>query len=232
MRLILLDHATPFGTDQVSCLFAPMPDTSNQSAKLAKNHGTTMNKKTAKAFRPVYPTPAAMITSISEDGVPNIITLGEVFNVGLANPPISGIAIRKATYSHGLISQTREFGINLPTSKLLYQTDLCGGVSGRDMNKFTEAGLRAIPSRRIKPPLIDECPVNLECRVLSIQEVGDHDLFLGEVLEIHVDESVLDNSGQIDYARLDVLCFLYNLGGKAEYWSIGKKLSDAFLTRK
>ena len=190
-----------------------------------------MNKKTPKAFRPVYPTPAAMITSISEDGVPNIITLGEVFNVSLANPPIAGIAVRKATYSHGLISRSREFGINLPTSRLLKKTDFCGGVSGRDVDKFAETGLTAIPSKHIKPPLIDECPVNLECRVLSIQEVGDHDLFLGEVLEIHVDGSALDDSGQIDYTRLDVLCFLFNLSGKAEYWSIGEKLSDAFLTQ-
>ena len=191
-----------------------------------------MGKKTAKAFRPVYPTPAAMITSISDDGVPNIITLGEVFNVGLMNPPIAGIAIRKATYSHSLISQSREFGINLPTAKLLRQTDLCGSMSGRDADKFEKAGLTAVPSKHIRPPLIDECPVNLECSLLSIQEVGDHDLFLGEVLEVHVDESMLDDSGRLDYSRLDILCFLYNSSGKAEYWSIGEKLSDAFMMRK
>ena len=191
-----------------------------------------MSKVTVKAIRPVYPTPAALITSISEDGVPNIITLGEVFNVSLGKPPIAGIAIRKATYSHGLITKTGEFCINLPTTALIEQTDFCGSVSGRDCDKFAESGLTAVTAARISPPLIEECPVNLECKVLSIQEVGDHDLFLGEVLEAHADETAFDESGNLDYRKLDILCFLYNFSGRAEYWSLGRKLDDAFGKRK
>ena len=151
-----------------------------------------MSKISARAFRPVYPTPAALITSISEDGTPNIITLGEVFNVSLGKPTIAGIAVRKATYSHGLISQSGEFAINLPTTKLIDQVDYCGCVSGRQADKFAESGLTAVSAVHIRPPLIEECPVNLECKVLSIQEVGDHDLFLGEVLEVHADERQLE----------------------------------------
>ena len=169
-----------------------------------------------------------MITSISKDGTPNIITLGEVFNVSLSGPPIVGIAVRKARYSHELISQAGEFTINFPGAGLLKETDLCGCISGRDRDKFAESGLTPVPAQYVKPPLIGECPVNLECRVLSIQEVGDHDLFLGEVLQVHADESVMKESGEIDYAKLDIVCFLDNMSGKAEYWSIGEKLSDAF----
>lgn len=190
-----------------------------------------MSKKSIRAHRPVYPTPAAMITSISEDGKPNIITLGEVFNISLGNPPITGIAIRKATYSHGLITQCGEFGINLPNSDLIEQTDFCGCRSGRDTDKFAETGLTPMPSRRIKPPLIGECPVNIECRVIGIQEIGDHDLILGEVLEVHADDSVLDESGNLDYAKLDAFCLMLNFGGNGEYWAITKKLSDAFKNR-
>jgi len=173
-----------------------------------------------------------MISSISADGKPNIITLGEVFNVSLGKPPITGIAIRKATYSHGLISESREYVINHPTRKLIEKADYCGSVSGRNVDKFAEAGLTAVPASVVRPPLIGECIINLECKVLSIQEIGDHDLFLGEVVAAHADESVLDGDDTVDYAKLDAFCFMFNFSRKAEYWSIGEKLSDAFLMRK
>lgn len=189
-------------------------------------------KKIIRSFRPIYPTPAAMITCVSETGVPNIITLGEVFNISLAKPPIVGIAIRKVTYSHGLISNTREFAINMPSRSLLEQTDYCGAVSGRDIDKFKSSGLTPVPASIIQVPLIAECPINLECRCISIQEVGDHDLFLGEVVKSHADESVLGVDGNVDYAKLESFCFMFHYGSKAEYWSIGEKLSDAFFMRK
>lgn len=191
-----------------------------------------MAKKKIRGFRGVYPTPAAMITSISADGKPNIITLGEVFNVSLGKPPITGIAIRKATYSHGLISESGEFVINLPSRALMDQTDYCGAVSGRDADKFAESGLTPVASTRVRPPLIGECPINLECVVHSIQEIGDHDLFLGEVVEAHADDSVLDEEDNVDYAKLEAFCFMFNFGLKGEYWSIGDKLSDAFYRRR
>ena len=193
--------------------------------------GNRLSKKQVNTFRPVYPTPAAMITSVSGEGKPNIITLGEVFNVSLSEPPIVGIAIRKATYSHRLISDTQEFVINLPTRNLLDQTDYCGTRSGRDVDKFAETGLTAVCAVKVRPPLIGECPINLECEVLSLQEVGDHDLFLGRVLVTHVDESVIDEAGAIDYAKLDAFCFMYNMSRRGEYWTIGEKVSDAWFTR-
>jgi flavin reductase (DIM6/NTAB) family NADH-FMN oxidoreductase RutF len=191
-----------------------------------------MSKRSIRAFRPVYPTPVGMITSVSSEGKPNIITLGEVFNVSLANPPITGIAVRKATYSHGLISSSREFVINLPSRSLMSQADWCGSNSGRDVDKFAESGLTALPASQVKPPLIAECLVNLECKVLSIQEIGDHDLFLGEVVEAHADESILDDEGKVDYGRLEAFCFMFHFGEKGEYWSIGEKIGEAFSRRK
>jgi flavin reductase (DIM6/NTAB) family NADH-FMN oxidoreductase RutF len=191
-----------------------------------------MKKRVVNAFRPVYPTPASMITSVDAAGRANIITLGEVFNVSLGNPPVAGIAVRKATYSHGLITECGEFVINHPDRSLIRQTDLCGSISGRDVDKFSEAGLTAVPAKVVRPPLIDECVFNLECKVLTIQEIGDHDLFLGEVVAAHASESVLDADGAIAYAKLDAFCFMFNFGQKGEYWSIGRKLSDAFFMRK
>lgn len=178
-----------------------------------------MKKKVIKAFRPVYPSPAALITSISKDGRPNIITLGEVFNISIHDPVILGIGIAKERYSHQLISQTREFVVNLATAAMVKQVDQCGKISGRDVDKFAKFGLTAVPAQKVKPPLIDECPINLECRVVSIQSVGDHDLFLGEVVVEHVDAKALDKDNHIISEKLDPLCYL-----QGEYWTAGKKI--------
>ena len=190
-----------------------------------------MSKVTVKPFRPIYPTPAALITSVAPDGKPNIITLGEVFNLSLRTPVIVGIAIRKATYSHGLISRSGEYVVNMPTTHMLEAVDRCGSVSGRQVDKFAAFGLTPVPATVVKPPLIAECPVNLECRVIRVEETGDHDLFQGQVVAAHVDESLLDEQGRIRPDRLDVLCFMYNFDFGGEYWSLGRKLNDTWFTR-
>ena len=185
-----------------------------------------MAKRRVDPFRSVYPTPSALVTAVSGDGRPNIIALGEVFNVSLRRPPIVGISVRKATYSHGLICASREFTINFPTSSMVRQTEICGTTSGRDTDKFAAAGLTSTPATAVRPPLIAECPVSLECRVLDIQERGDHDLFLAEVLAAHADEALLDDAGRVLPGRLDPLIFMFNFGHPGEYWSLGRKLGE------
>ncbi len=186
-----------------------------------------MRKRSIKPFRPVYPSPAALITSVSEDGCPNIITLGEVFNVSISDPVILGIAIAKPRYSHELITATREYVVNLPTSRMAETVDRCGSVSGREVDKFAEFRLTPVPAEKVRPPLIAECPVNVECRVLGIQEIGDHDLFLGEALAEHVAEEALDERGRILVDKLDPLCYLHS-----EYWSCGSRLGRHGFSRE
>jgi len=186
-----------------------------------------MRKRLVKPFRPVYPSPAALVTSVSEEGHPNIITLGEVFNVSISQPVILGIAIAKPRYSHELISATREYVVNLPTAGLVEAVDRCGSVSGREVDKFAAFGLTAVRAEKVAPPLIAECPVNIECRVLGIQEIGDHDLFLGEAVAEHVAEEALDEEGQILVDKLAPLCYLHS-----EYWSCGKRLGRHGFSRR
>jgi flavin reductase (DIM6/NTAB) family NADH-FMN oxidoreductase RutF len=169
--------------------------------------------------RPIYPTPAALITSVDAAGRPNIITLGEVFNISIRQPVILGIATRKATYSHALISQTCEYVVNLPTRSILDQVQFCGSVSGRTVDKFERSGLTPLPASVVRPPLIAECPINIECKVIGIQVVGDHDLFLGQAVAQHVDEALLDRDGRIMIDKLDG--FAYVLG---EFWTLGAKI--------
>jgi flavin reductase (DIM6/NTAB) family NADH-FMN oxidoreductase RutF len=190
-----------------------------------------MSKVQIRPYRPIYPTPAGLITSIAPDGRANIITLGEIFNLSLRSPTIVGIAIRKATYSHGLIAQSGEYVVNLPTTRILAEVDRCGTVSGRKVDKFAAFGLTPLPAAVVKPPLIAECPVNVECRVIGMEEVGDHDLFKGEVVAAHVDEDLLDERGRVCLDRLDVICFMHSFDLHGEYWSLGRKLGDLWFTR-
>ena len=185
-----------------------------------------MSKRSIKPERPVYPSPAGLVTSVDVDGRPNIITLGEIFNLSIRKPVIVGIAIAKPRFSHELISATREYVVNLPTAGMLEIVDRCGSVSGRNVDKFAAFGLTPLPADHVRPPLIAECPVNIECRVLGIQEIGDHDLFTGEVLAVHVDEDALDEGGNILTDRLDPLCFM-----NWQYWSAGCPLGRIGCTR-
>jgi flavin reductase (DIM6/NTAB) family NADH-FMN oxidoreductase RutF len=179
-------------------------------------------------YRPVVPTPIGLIVSVDENKKPNIMSAGEIFNIGLRNPCIIGIALRKATYSHGLISRSGEFTANIPTRKLLVQTDGVGLVSGRDgRDKFADFGLSPLPSVTVTPPIIGECPVNLECKVLSITEVGDHDLFLGEVLYMRVDSDKLGENQRMLVEQMDFILY-----AEWEYYATGGKLGSHGLARQ
>jgi flavin reductase (DIM6/NTAB) family NADH-FMN oxidoreductase RutF len=173
-----------------------------------------------KTWRPVYPTPAALIVSVDVAGKPNIITLGEVFNLSIANPVWVGISVRAATYSHGLIKAQGEFTVNQPTSKMGAAVLGCGACSGRDgTDKFAKFDLTPVASKVVKPPIVAECPMNLECRVVGFHHVGDHDLFIGEVVMEHVDEEALGADGKPDAEKLDPLILMP--GG---FWRLGEKL--------
>jgi flavin reductase (DIM6/NTAB) family NADH-FMN oxidoreductase RutF len=185
-----------------------------------------MNKTRLTPRRPIYPSPAALITSADADGRANVITLGEVFNISISQPVIVGLAITKQRYSHELISRGRQFVVNLPTASMVEVVDRCGCVSGRDVDKFTEFGLTAVAAAEVAPPLIAECPVNVECNVIDIRELGDHDLFLGRAVAEHVNADMLDASGQIQPERLDALCYI-----QGHYAATGRYLGAHGYTR-
>ncbi len=172
--------------------------------------------------RPVYPSPAGLVTSVDAEGRPNIITLGEIFNLSIREPVIVGIAMAPERYSHELISRQKEYVVNLPPAALLPKVLACGSMSGRDKDKFAETGLTPLPATHVKPPLIAECPVNIECRVLQIETIGDHDLFQGEVLAHHVSPDVLTDDGKLDPDKLSTIVLagghFFDLGEHLQGW--------------
>jgi flavin reductase (DIM6/NTAB) family NADH-FMN oxidoreductase RutF len=130
-----------------------------------------------------------------------------------------GLGIRPHRHSYGLIEDAGEFVVNIPTTEILEETDFCGMVSGRDVDKFSETKLTPEHAEKVKPPLIRECPVNIECVLKKKIPLGVHHLFLGEVVRVHVDQNVLDKNGRIDFTK--VYSFVYNQG---EYWSLYEKI--------
>ena len=169
-------------------------------------------------FAALFPCPVVLVTCSDSNGKPNIITLAWAGMV-CSDPPTLGLGIRPERHSYKLIESSGEFVVNIPTTDILKQTDFCGMVSGKDMDKFSETGLTPEPAEKVKPPLIRECPVNIECIVKKKIPLGVHHLFLGEIVRVHIDESILDNEGKLDFTKANP--FVYN---QREYWNLNHKV--------
>jgi len=167
-------------------------------------------------------TPVVLISCIDSKGKPNIITIGAV-GFACPKPPILGIAVTPKRYSHHLIKDSGEFVINIPSVNQLNVAKYCGSTSGRDIDKFKKLNLTPEPASRLKAPLIKECPVNIECKVRNIAHLGSHDYFFGEIVAVHIEESIMDEEGDIDPKKLNPLIAFWP--GKREelYWSMGEK---------
>jgi flavin reductase (DIM6/NTAB) family NADH-FMN oxidoreductase RutF len=139
-------------------------------------------------WRTVFPSFPVVMATVESNGSKNIITLGMV-HVFSFDPPIVGIGVSPRRHSFQMLKDSGEFVINIPTKELVPQTLFCGIKSGNKIDKFKETGLTPVPGEAVKAPLIGECPVNLECKVVKETEVGDHVWFLGEVVKAHIKEN-------------------------------------------
>lgn len=154
-----------------------------------------MSKITFKPGTMLNPVPAVMV-SCGDGDIKNIITIAWT---GIINtdPPMTYVSVRKERYSHDIIKKTGEFVINLTTEKLAFATDYCGVRSGRDVDKFKEQNLTPEKSKVVKCPSIAESPVNIECRVTEVKELGSHDMFMAEIVNVSVDEDLMDETGKL-----------------------------------
>lgn len=179
-----------------------------------------------KPYTALFPCPVVLVTCVDSKGKPNIITLAWA-GTACSEPPTIALGIRPTRYSHKLIQNTKEFVVNIPTSEILKETDYCGTTSGKDIDKFSETKLTQEPAEKVKPPMIRECPVNLECILKDTIPLGAHDLFLGEIVQVHIDQQILDEKGHIDFTKAEP--FVFNVG---EYWNINKKIGTYGFTKQ
>ena len=180
-----------------------------------------MNNFKKQEWKPgnmLYPVPAVMVSCAKPGQKPNIITVAWAGTI-CSDPVMLSISVRKERFSHEIISETGEFVVNLTTKDLCRAADFCGVRSGRDVDKFKEMKLTPLKSSRISAPGIAESPVNIECRVVEVKELGSHDMFIARVEAVTVDERFMDASGRfkLDDARL----VAYSHG---EYFELGEKI--------
>jgi flavin reductase (DIM6/NTAB) family NADH-FMN oxidoreductase RutF len=167
----------------------------------------------------LLPTPVVLL-SVAGHGKqkPNMITLAWVGTV-CSSPPMLSVAIRPSRHSHGLVNAAREFVVNIPRADQLREVDLAGMVSGAEHDKFEELGFTARPASQVAAPLIEECPINIECVVRHQLALGAHDLYIAEIVATQYDEELLDARGRLKTAGLDAMAYV-----DGEYWSLGERL--------
>ena len=150
----------------------------------------------------LYPRQTVLVTSRHE-GRDNIITLDWAMPVSFA-PPLVAISVAPKRFSHDMIKGSKEFVLAIPTPQMQEAVLYCGTHSGKDTDKFKGSGLTKAKASKVKAPLIKEAGANIECRLFSSLEAGDHTIFIGEVLETHKEsDSTLVNLGHRNFAGLD-----------------------------
>lgn len=176
------------------------------------------------AFKPgtmIYPLPAVMVSCGDSLDDNNIITIAWTGTI-CSDPPMCYISVRKQRHSHAIISRTGEFVINLTTEALARTTDWCGVKSGRDVNKFKEMHLTPEQGQLVKCPLIKESPLNIECKVVEVKELGSHDMFIANVVAVDADESLIDKStGAFQLNHAGPLAYSHG-----KYYGLGEKLGS------
>lgn len=177
-----------------------------------------MSRETWRAGNMLYPLPAVMVSCQRPGEKPNIITVAWAGTV-CSSPAMVSISVRPQRYSYDIIKETGEFVINLTTEKLVRATDYCGVRSGRDVDKFQAMHLTAGKAVHVGAPLIEESPVNIECRTQQILELGSHHMFVAEVLGVDVDGRYLDSDGKFQLSQAGLMVYSHG-----EYFGIGRKL--------
>ena len=174
------------------------------------------------AFKPgtmIYPLPAVMVSCGDTPDNYNILTIAWTGTI-CSDPPLCYISVRKERHSHDLIARTGEFVINLTTEALARATDWCGVKSGRDLNKFKEMHLTPEPAQLVKAPLIAESPLNIECVVTEIKELGSHDMFIAKVVAVDADEKLIDKgTGAFQFNHAQPLAYSHG-----KYYGLGEKI--------
>jgi len=178
-----------------------------------------MGKQVWKAGNMVYPLPAVMVSTADKFGKSNILTIAWTGTI-CTNPAMVYISVRPERYSYHMLKESGEFVINLTTEQLAKATDYCGVRSGKDVDKWKEANLTPAKSEKLQyAPVIEECPVNIECKVTEVKELGSHHMFLAEVLAVQIDEQYLNEKNKFELNKTGLMAYSHG-----EYLSLGKKI--------
>ena len=177
-----------------------------------------MAKQNWKPGNMLYPLPVVMVSCNRPGETPNIITVAWAGTI-CSDPAMVSISVRKERHSHSIIEETGEFVINLVTKDLVKATDFCGVRSGKDLDKFKETGLTPEASEKVSAVRIAESPVNIECVVKEVKELGSHDMFIAEVVNVAINDEYMDEKGAFHLNDTDLVAYSHG-----EYFNLGEKL--------
>ncbi len=178
-----------------------------------------MDKIKWKGGTMLSPVPAVMVSCGTMDA-PNIITIAWT-GILSSDPPKTYVSIRPERFSYPMIKESGEFVINLTTEAIVRAADFCGVRSGKNVNKFKECHLTPVPSTEISAPMIGEAPVSLECRVTDVVPLGTHDMFIADIVGVHIDPALLDEKGALHLEKAGLVAYSHG-----NYFALGKKLGD------
>ena len=170
----------------------------------------------------LYPAPTVLVGA-DVDGKPNFMAVAWC---GIANgtPPMISLAIRPKPYTSGGIKQNREFSVNVPSVDIVRETDYCGIVSGTEVNKAEVCRFNVFYGKLEHAPMIEQCPINMECAVVHTLNLGSHELFIGQIIETHISEECLTD-GKPDTAKISPFLFTT---GSGEYHAFGEVIGKGF----
>jgi flavin reductase (DIM6/NTAB) family NADH-FMN oxidoreductase RutF len=181
-------------------------------------------KKSLGAETLIFPTPTWLVGTYDAAGKANLAAVAWG-GICCSQPPCLTVSLRKATYSYQAILDRKAYTVSVPSADQVRQADYCGIVSGRSSDKLADCGFTAVRSTLVDAPYVEECPMVLECRLLHSIELGLHTQFVGEILDVKVDESALGPDGQPEIDKVRPLVFS---PGRRTYHAIGGMIGEAF----
>lgn len=176
-----------------------------------------MKKVKWKGGALISPVPSVMVTCGTIQK-PNVITIAWTGIIN-TNPPKTYISVRPSRLSYQIIKETKEFVINLTTADLVRAADFCGVRSGKDCDKLKLMNLTVQPASDVNVPLLEQSPVNLECRVNDIIPLGTHDMFIADIVAVNVAEELIDKTGKLCLDKCSLIAYSHG-----EYFELGRRL--------
>jgi flavin reductase (DIM6/NTAB) family NADH-FMN oxidoreductase RutF len=193
---------------------APLFSTAQKGADEVKK---SLGARTQVSLCPVW-----VIGSYDKAGKPNVMTASWAA-VCCSKPPCVTVSLRPDTYTFGNIMESKAFTVNIPSESFAEEAAFFGSVSGRTVNKFAAAGLTPVKSSLVNAPYIKEFPLVLECKLLKTVEVGMHTMFIGEIVDVKANQSILGANGMPDIKKLKPLVFS---PGNPDFFGIGASAGD------
>ena len=163
-----------------------------------------MVKKEAVKKGALQPMPKVLVSCRDKNGEENALAVGYCGNCSY-DPPMVMVGIVPSRYSYHMIKESGCFVVNIPEKDYQETFDYLGSVSKRDCDKLKEKNVRLENGKVVDAPVLADCPVNIECTIVDSIMTGSHEMFIGKVEYVHAEESLLDEKGNIDYSKLDLI---------------------------